>query len=34
MHDKDGSIHNEYDTSKDENITVIETYEHYEGKFR
>ena len=29
MHDKDDSIHDEYDTSEDENITEIETYEHY-----
>ena len=28
MHDKDNSIHHEYDTSEDENITEIETYEH------
>ena len=28
MHDKDDSIHDEYDTSEDENITEIETYEH------
>ena len=33
MHDKDDSIHGEYYTSEDENITEIETYEHYEGKF-
>ena len=32
MHDKDDSIHNEYDTSEDENITEIETYEHYGEK--
>ena len=32
MHNKDDSIHNEYDTSKDENITEIETYEHYGEK--
>ena len=32
MHIKDDSIHNEYDTSKDENITEIETYEHYGEK--
>ena len=30
MHDQDDSIHDEYDTSEDENITEIETYEHYE----
>ena len=28
MHDKDDLIH-EYDTSEDENITEIETFEHY-----
>ena len=28
MHDKDNSIHNEYDTSENENITEIETFEH------
>ena len=32
MHDKDDLIHDEYDTSEDENITEIETYEHYEEK--
>ena len=32
MNDKDDSIHDEYDTSKDENITEIETYEHYGEK--
>ena len=32
MHDKDDSIHDEYDTSEDENITEIETYEHYGKK--
>ena len=32
MHDKDDSIHDEYDTSEDENITEIETYEHYGEK--
>ena len=32
MHDKDDSIHNEYDTSEDKNITEIETYEHYGEK--
>ena len=31
-HDKDDSIHDEYDTSEDENITKIETYEHYGEK--
>ena len=29
MHDKDDSIHDEYDTSEDEKITEIETYKHY-----
>ena len=33
MHDKDDSIHDEYNTSEDENITEIETYEHYGEKF-
>ena len=32
MYDKDNSIHDEYDTSEDENITEIETYEHYGEK--
>ena len=32
MHDKDDSIHDEYDTSEDENITEIETYQHYGEK--
>ena len=32
MHDKDDLIHDEYDTSEDENITEIETYEHYGEK--
>ena len=32
MHDKDDSIHDEYDTSEDENITEIEIYEHYGEK--
>ena len=32
MHDKDDSIHDEYDTSENENITEIETYEHYGKK--
>ena len=32
MHDKDDFIHDEYDTSEDENITEIETYEHYGEK--
>ena len=29
MHDKDNTINDEYDTSEDENITEIETYEDY-----
>ena len=32
MHDKDDSIHDEYNTSEDENITEIETYQHYGEK--
>ena len=32
MHDKDDSIHDEYDTSEDDNITEIETDEHYGEK--
>ena len=32
MHDKDNSIHDEYDTSEDENITEIEAHEHYGEK--
>ena len=32
MHDKDDSVHDEYDTSEDKNITEIETYEHYREK--
>ena len=32
MHDKDELIHDEYDTSEDENITEIETYEDYGEK--
>ena len=32
MHDKDDLIHDEYDTSEDENITEIETYEYYGEK--
>ena len=32
MHDKDDLIHDEYDTSEDENITEIETYEEYGEK--
>ena len=28
MHDNDALIHDEYDTSEDENITEIETYEN------
>ena len=32
MHDKDDLIHDEYDTSEDENISEIETFEHYGEK--
>ena len=32
MHDKDDSIHHEYDTAEVENIAEIETYEHYGEK--
>ena len=32
MHDKDDSIHHEYDTSEDENVTEIQTFEHYGEK--
>ena len=32
MHDKDDLIHDEYDTSEDENIIEIETFEHYGEK--
>ena len=32
MHDKHNSIHDEYDTSEDENTIEIETFEHYEEK--
>ena len=32
MHDKDDVIHDEYDTSEDENISEIETFEHYGEK--
>ena len=32
MHDKDNLIHDEYDTSEDENITEIEAFEHYGEK--
>ena len=32
IHDKDDLIHDEYDTSEDENITGIETYEDYGEK--
>ena len=32
MHDKDNSIHDEYDTSENENITEIETYEQFGEK--
>ena len=33
MHDKDNLIHDEYDTSQNENITEIETFEHFGRKF-
>ena len=33
MHDKDDLIQDEYDTSENENITEIETLEHYGRKF-
>ena len=29
MHDEDNLIHDEYDTSQNENITEIETFEHF-----
>ena len=32
MHDKDNSIHDEYDTSENENITEIKTFEKYGEK--
>ena len=32
MNDKDDPIHDEYDISEDEDITEIETYEHYGEK--
>ena len=32
MHDKDDSIHDEYDTSEDKSITEIKTFEHYGQK--
>ena len=32
MHEKDDVIHDEYDTSENENITEIETFEHYGEK--
>ena len=32
IHDNDNSIHNEYDTSENENILEIETYGHYGEK--
>ena len=32
MHDEDDVIHDEYDTSENENITEIETFEHYGEK--
>ena len=34
IHDKDDLIHVEYDTSEDENISEIETFEHYEEKIQ
>ena len=34
IYDKDNSIHDEYDTSEDENITEIETYYDYGEKIR
>ena len=33
MHDNDDSIHDESDTSEDENISENETYEEYGRKF-
>ena len=32
MHDKDNLVHDEYDISENENITEIETFEHYGEK--
>ena len=32
MHDKNDLIHDEYDTSENENTIEIETYEHYGEK--
>ena len=32
MHDKDNLMHDEYDTSENENIAEIETFEHYGEK--
>ena len=32
MHDKDNSIHEEYDTSENENSIEIDTFEHYQEK--
>ena len=32
MHDKDDLMHDEYDTSEDQNIIEIETFEHYGEK--
>ena len=34
MHNKDDLIYDEYDTSENENITEIETYEHYGEKIQ
>ena len=34
MHDKDDIIHDEYDTSQNQNITEIETYETYGEKIQ
>ena len=32
MSDKDNSVHEEYDTSENENTTEIDTFEHYQEK--
>ena len=32
MHDKHNSIHDEYDTSENQNTIEIETFEHYGEK--
>ena len=32
IHDLDDLVHDEYDTSEDENVTEIETFEHYGEK--